>query len=152
MYTDADLARVDREKNKRLALAFSVLAVAIVAMVIGLVIRIGPLATFGTAVFACLFYAVLELFAMPYVRYARFLRDIKAGLSRETDAEYMSISGEPRMNDGVMFYDFFVRVGPEDEDERLFYYDADKQLPSYQPGQSLHITSYGNFITAIELR
>lgn len=150
MYTQQDLARAARDKNRRLALAFSVLGLALIALVIGLTIRIEPLATFGTALFSCLFYAVMELWAMPYVRYARFLRDMKAGLSRATDAEYVSASAEPRLNGGVMFYDFIVRVGPEDGDERLFYYDADKPLPTLTAGQGLHITSYGNYITAIE--
>lgn len=150
MYSDADLARAERQKKRKLALAFSVLALAVLVLVLGLVLRIEPLATFGTAVFACLFYAALELFAMPYVRYARFLRDVNSGLSRQTDAEYMSTSAEPRMNNGVLFYDFCVRVGPEEGDERLFYFDADKRLPDCLPGQWLRITSFGNYITSIE--
>ncbi len=149
MYTDADLARAEQAKTRRLTLAFSVLFVAVAVLVVGLVLRMQPLATFGTAVFACLFYAVLELLAMPHVRYAKFLRDMREGLSRETDAEFMSMSEAPRMNNGVMFYDFCVRVGPEAEDERLFYFDADKPLPKYKEGERLHITSYGNFITDI---
>ncbi len=150
MYTDQDLARAEGAKKKRLALAFSVLAIAVVVLVVGLVIRMEPLATFGTALFACLFYAALELYAMPHVRYARYLRDIKEGLSRETDAEYVSISSAPRTSSGVLFYDFVVRVGPEPEDERLFYYDADKPLPNFAPGAHVHITSFGNYITEIK--
>lgn len=150
MYTDADLGHVNEQKNRRLVAAFAVLALAICVLIAGLISRIAPLATFGTAGFCCLFYAVLELKAMPYVRYARFLRDVDEGLSHAMDAEYVSTSTEPRMNNGVLFYDFFVRVGPEDEDERLFYFDADKPLPSIQPGQALHITSFGNYVTGLE--
>ena len=152
MYTDADLVRAEKQKKERLLCSFSVLAVALSMMTVGISMRNHALATYGAAAIACLFYAVLELKALPYARYASYVRDIKEGLSRETDAKFVRISDAPRMNNGVMFYDFFVRDGAEvDEDnERLFYFDADKQLPTFQPGQQLHITSFGNYITGIE--
>lgn len=150
MYTDADLARADKTKSQRLGVAFSMLGVGLCLMIVGLIIRVELLSTIGLAAFGCIFYAVLELFAMPYVRYSRFLHDIQNGLSRETDAEFVSASSQPRLNSGVMFYDFIVQVGSDEMDERLFYFDADKPLPAIEPGRPLHITSFGNFITNIE--
>lgn len=149
MYTEQDYARVAAVKKKRLGLSFLVLALSLAVLVIGLVIRNKPMATFGTAAVACLFYAVLELKALPWVRYDRYLRDIREGLSHETDADFVSMSEAPRLNNGVMFYDFVVRVGGEDEDERLFYHDADKVVPEFEQGQMLHIVSFGNYITEL---
>ena len=150
MYTDAISAQVNAQRSRRLVWAFSILAVAFIVMIVGLVTRKYYLATYVPAAIGCLFYAVLELKALPYARYARYLRDIKEGLSHEMDAEFVSFSDEPRTIDGVSFYDLIVRVGPDEEDERLFHFDAAQPLPDIKPGQQLSITSFGNFVTGLE--
>ena len=150
MYTDADFTTIRAQKMRRLYCAFAFLALAIATMVVGATIRIELLCTLGAALFACLFYAVLELFAMPYVRYDRFLRDMQEGLSRTMDGYFLHVSTEPRMSDGVLCYDFIVSESETEQAERLFYFDADKTLPTLSEGQKLRITSFGNYITQIE--
>ena len=150
MYTDADLMLANAKRQRGLIFAGAFLGLSLCALIVGSIIRIEYLATFGTALFACAFYAVLELFAMPHVRYARFLNDVHAGISRETKVNFVRISDEPRMIDGVMCYDFETCEGNADNSERLFYFDADKQPPALEPGCPLLITSFGNYITQIE--
>lgn len=154
MYSEQDVLRVNAEKRKRLWCAFLVLGLSVLVMIIGLIIRNEILSTYVAALIACLFYAVLELYVMPWVRYGRYMKDIDQGLSRHTDASFVSVLDQPRDNNGVLFYDFVVRVQGEGEDEgeRLFYYDADKALPSFSQGEKLHIVSFGNYITDISVR
>ncbi|MDL2206025.1 hypothetical protein LJC33_03805 [Eubacteriales bacterium OttesenSCG-928-N13] len=150
MYTTQDINRALTERNKRIVLAAVMMALAILCIVIGALIRNKPLMMIGPSVFGCLFYFLWEFKAMPYARYARYLSDINTGLSHETEARFVSMSEQPRLNNGVMYYDFIVSVGSEPEDERLFYFDADKPKPSIPEGENLSITSFGNYITNLE--
>ena len=149
MYTDADLMLANRQKNRRLSIAGIALVLAIAALVIGCTLRIQPIATFGTAFFACLFYAILELYAMPCVRYAQFLGDMHNGMRRQTTGEFIRMDDQPRMNAGIACYDLYVRE-PNDDTEILFYLDAEKPRPHLESGQQIKLTSFGNYVTNFE--
>lgn len=152
MYTQQDFMNAQRGE-KRVVWTLAILLAATLALTITLIaLRIKWGAAAAAAVGGCLCYGFYSLKAKPYINYRRFLRDIREGLSRETDAWFVSLGGAPRTVDGVEVRDFLVRVGDEEEDERLFYWDEDKPLPRVEAGQKLHIVSYGNFVTALSVQ
>ncbi len=134
--------------NRRLLFSSVFLALAIASLVLGLLIRNKILMVAGCTLFGGLFYFALDMLAMPCVRYGRFLRDIHEGRSRKIQAGFVSVSGQPRPQNGVAFYDVLVREDGADAD-RLLYYDAKKPLPALKPGQRLDIESFGNYIIAL---
>jgi len=74
---------------------------------------------------------------------------MKQGLSRETEAWFLSCSKDTRSSDGVEFREFIVRVDDDEDNERLFFWDNDKVLPEMKEGQKLFIRSFGNYITEL---
>ena len=54
------------------------------------------------------------------------------------------------MLDGVAVYDFMVYEGDDESEQRLFLWDADKPLPTYQKGQLLDIVSFGKYIKSVK--
>lgn len=99
----------------------------------------------------CWAYFYLSFKLMPWFRYWSYQQDMRQGLSRETDAWFLSCSTDTRLSDGVAFHEFIVRVDDDEDNERLFFWDDDKKLPELQEGQKLHIRSFGNYITELNI-
>lgn len=150
MYNETDIQGASG-LARRWALVCALVGLLLIGtLVIGLVLHSRLIATFLTAAVAMLLYFVIDMALLPRVRYARHLKDIGEGLSRDAAVELKSISESPRALNGIVVYDVICRVGPEPEDERLFYFDAQKPLPNVAPGESLLITSFGSYITALQ--
>ncbi|MBR3928068.1 MAG: hypothetical protein IKJ65_03575 [Clostridia bacterium] len=86
----------------------------------------------------------------PWVKYDRLLREIRTGKTRETACEIMYFTDETRMMEGVEVHELIVRVGKEEEDERLYYWDADKEKPDVKEGDKVSIVSYGNYVVELK--
>ena len=82
----------------------------------------------------------------PWYKYNRYLRDMKDGRTRTAECDFVCFSDETRMHDGVEVYELIVKVGEEEEDERLYYWDIDKDKPVLKEGDRLEVESYGNFV------
>lgn len=150
LYTEQDFAKTKKELKKR-ALWLGVLIAATVAAVALFVtaLRNQYAVVAAAAVGSCLSYMYLATKLMPWFRYWQYQNDMRHGLSRETDAWFVSCSDSTRVSDGVEFHEFIVRVGESEDDERLFFWDDDKELPPLTVGQRLHIRSFGNYITEL---
>ncbi len=152
LYTEQDFAATKRTFWTRVL----ILALIIAAMIGLEALFMGPLRNryavwIVAAVGCCLSYAYLTTQVMPWYHYMAYQSDMRHGLSRETDAWYVSCTDSTRVADGVEFHEFIVRVGDGEEDERLFFWDDDKKLPELKEGQKLHIRSFGNYITELQI-
>ena len=150
LYTEQDFAATKRTFLLRvLALIVILAATAAVVALFMSVLRNRYALWIAAALGLCLSYAFLTIKVMPWYHYWAYQNDMRHGLSRETDAWYVSCTDSARISDGVAFHEFIVRVGDGEEDERLFFWDDDKKLPELKEGQKLHIRSYGNYITEL---
>lgn len=152
LYTEQDYAAAKREFLKRVL----ILAGIIIATIALEAVFMGPVRNryavwVVAAVGCCLSYAYLSTKVMPWYHYWAYQNDMRHGLSRETDAWYVSCSDSTRESDGVQFHELIVRVGDKEEDERLFFWDDDKKLPEIREGQKVHIRSFGNYITELHM-
>jgi len=152
LYTEQDFAATKRTFWTRVL----ILALIIAAMIGLEALFLAPLRSryavwIVAAVGCCLSYAYLTTQVMPWYFYMAYQSDMRHGLSRETDAWYVSCADSTRVADGVEFHEFIVRVGDGEEDERLFFWDDDKKLPELREGQKLHIRSFGNYITELQI-
>ena len=150
MYTETDFANARKTMNKNLGVTFGILAVFLAAMTAGLILRIQPLAVIAPVIGSWVFYTLLVVKCIPWIRYHKFLTEMKNGRRRVTECYFVDIAGRVRVVDGVQIHDMNASLDAEGEDLRLFYWDDDKEMPKYEKGQRIRITSYGNFITGIE--
>ena len=152
LYTEQDFAATKRELRNKILMLTAIIVIMIVAEVLFMSSLRSRYATWVTAaVGCCLSYAFLAIKVMPWYHYWAYQNDMRHGLSRETEAWYVSCSDSTRISDGVAFHEFIVRVGDAEEDERLFFWDDDKKLPEIKEGQRLYIRSYGNYITELQM-
>ena len=149
MYSQSDITSNKNQFKLRLIYMGIALLITIAASTVLLIMRLEyPLMLAGAAGLCATYYIWITK-AYPFYSYGRFLRDISEGLSRETVAHFISLTPETTMRDNVAVHVMMVRVGEAEEDERLFYFDHDKPLPAFEPGQTLTITSFGNYVTGI---
>ena len=157
MYTQQDYLRTSRSTKIRVWLGIALVAVFAAGVIVCTVLKLktAQMAVAGVGFIVCWF--VWDMKIVPWIRYNRFMKDLKGGQRRTTKCRFVDVSGETRLFDGVEVYDVTVSVKEDDdsvtdndEDKRLFVLDADKTLPALEPGDGLCVTSFGNFITDIQ--
>ena len=152
LYTEQDFAVAKKRFMGRVAAFSAIVLITAILMVLFVSVFRNRIAVIITGVVgACLSYTYLSMKLMPWFRYWCYQNDMRHGMSRETDAWYVSCTDSVRVSDGVAFHEFIVRVGDKEEDERLFFWDDDKELPELKPGQKLHIRSFGNYIIELDI-
>jgi len=150
LYTEQDFQETSRALRKRALILTAILLGTIGLAVMFLTVWRNRIATDVTAaVGMCVAYFYLAVKLMPWYRYWSYQQDMKQGLSRETEAWFLSCSKDTRSSDGVEFREFIVRVDDDEDNERLFFWDNDKVLPEMKEGQKLFIRSFGNYITEL---
>ena len=151
MYTEQDFTNAVTKQKNALIVGVIILIVLIAVTAVGMITRIFALATYVPCVLACVLYTWWCVKCLPWIRYNRYLNNMREGRHRESECYFTFISDSIRVVDGVQVHDVNASVDPEGEDQRLFYWDADKEIPQIEKGQKIRITSYGNFILSCEL-
>lgn len=151
LYGESDKVRTATALRKSLIALLCVLVPTIGVLIATLILRNKYVGIGVTIVGAWVCYYIIMQKMMPWFRYKRFLKDMDEGLSRATDGWFVSLSESPRLSDGVAVHDFVLRVGDEEEDERLFLWDDDKELPTLNAGDPVHIVSFSNFVKELNV-
>ena len=151
MYTEADYRTASSQTKLRLILMSALIAALLVCVLVFNSLRWQYPMLALAAVGFVLVYFLWSFKLTPWIRYNRFMRELKHGQRRTLECSFIYKTDETRLYDGVEVHDVLVTVGTEEKDERLFVLDADKQLPEIKEGDRLTVTSFGNFITDIEL-
>jgi hypothetical protein len=146
MYSDTDYQNAKNQMRKYLIVTCVVFLLLLGGMIAGLIVRNKALTIVMAVVASWTFYTMLMLKCMPWIKYVRWLKDMREGLSRETDGWFVRTDPACRLSDGVAVHEFIVRVGDGEEDERLFLWDDDRPLPDVRPDQKVHIKSFGNYV------
>ena len=150
LYTKQDYEATKKALGKRGWILAAILLGTCALVALFLTIWRNRIAADATAVVGmCAAYFYLTVKLMPWYRYWSYQNDMRQGLSRETEAWFISCSKSTREADGVEFREFIVHVEDEEDNERLFFWDNDKVLPEIKEGQKLHIRSFGNYITEL---
>ena len=92
------------------------------------------------------------MFISPVIAYGKHLHHALNGRTRKLQGKFVMMEEEAVGRDGVMFYPFTVNVGDKglEEDDRLFYMDANLPHPEWKEGDKLEITSFDNRVVAWE--
>lgn len=149
MYTESDYMKAKKQTRLRVAGAI-VLAAAFFALVIFFNRKRAQYASMAVgAVGFIVTYFLCSFKVSPWVKYNRFLRELRSGQRRRTECEFLYFTPETRLHDGVEVHEMIVTVGSEEADERLYYWDADKPLPAFQKGDRVAVESFGNFVVSV---
>ena len=148
IYTEADVQAINHQVKRGLTVMGLSAAVAVVATVITLVYRVQWLTIAITLFWGSLTIFFWSMKMTPPLSYRRHLKEIHQGLSRQTLGQVVQLSEDLTHREGIDFYALIINIGEEDdpEDERLFYWDAQKPRPDFAPGDRLEIISHGNDI------
>lgn len=154
LYSEEDIQNCKKTLRTRILLSLGVAALCLGGAIVFLLFRqrVGCLIT--AALGMCISYFFWCMTGRPWLKYNAYLRDMREGLRRETQADFVSIADTPRYQDGVLFHEMIVQVEtkePDDDGELLFLWDADKPLPQLKKGQPVHIQSFGNHVTALSV-
>ena len=149
-YTESDFINCKKQTRTRVILAFVLLAAVIGIMVVGYIYRLQALVLITAALGFIAFYFLWYFKVGPWVKYNRFLKEMKQGQKRTLDCRFIEFDPSTRLYDGVEVHDVLVTVGTEEKDERLFILDADKKLPELEKDCNIRVTSFGNFVLDIE--
>jgi hypothetical protein len=149
VYSESDLKKTESARKRALTVALLIGGAALFVLVLGLVLRIKALAIAAAIVGGSAVYGWSALKIAPWSAYLKFLREMNAGLARATEGTFVSQADESRVVDGVLVHD--VLMGAGQDTDLLFYWDDEKPRPDLTPGQRLKVTSFGKFITALEV-
>ena len=153
IYSDTDLTAIRTQKNKRWLTLLIPCAVLAAVLVYSLTIRLEWLTSVATILIGVILIAGYDFLIKPLACYERHLKNCLQGRTRACDLPFISLSENIDLVDGVRCRQLLCA----DEDakgrpyERLFYFDAEKQLPDIQPGQIVHIVHHDLTVADIYL-
>jgi hypothetical protein len=91
------------------------------------------------------------LFISPIVSYGRHLKNVLDGRKKEVTGRLTEIGSQSCIREGVEYYPITVNIGEKGDqaDDRLFYYDAHKGIPPFEPGDMVTVTSHDKAVAEI---
>ena len=144
MYTEQDYADIRRQVRRRL-LGMGVPALFLLgAVAASFVFRLRWLTVGLTILLGCFCVFFYGLLIQPVMAYQRRLEDVLFGRTRDTTGVFKGMEEKTALRDGVEYYPFLLNVGDKnaEEDDRLFYYDANLPRPDWRPGDRITVTSH----------
>lgn len=160
MYNQHDLDEVQAQLKKHRVIALVplalLLAAGIAVFVVGHMHRSDSawmLSSLLTILGGGWYLLVYGLSIKPAKAYRTLIQDMMNGRLRQTDGIFKSFAQETCEREGLPFHALMLNVGDRDdgEDDRLFYWDAQKPLPQIQLGSRVSVFSNDNRISRMEL-
>lgn len=153
LYSQADFDgnKADKQREIRHALlcALPFFAVAVAAFAL----RIEWLCMAACFVCGALLILLYELRIGPVIHYGRFLREMHSGLTKKTLGTLVRVSDDLVYQDHVYSREITINIyeDMDEEGERRFLLDQEKEFPRDWMGQDIVITSHGSFVLEAQL-
>ena len=150
MYDKNDLDAARQAAKKALLLMLLPAIPLLGATVFSFVIRDKWLTILLSSLTGCWIIFIYQMVYVPKKAYREHIQSAMGSSQKECDGHYLRMENTPVERNNVMFYAFYLNVGEKQdpEDDRLFYYDAQKPIPDWKSGDMLHIVSYDKFVSA----
>lgn len=150
MYTEQDYRDICAQYRRRLlalCIPAGVLAAAAIAFFVLRIRWLTTVLTILAGVYAVFFWG---LFVSPVFSYRRHLDEVLHGRVRTAEGIFKEMEEEAVIREGVKYYPMMLSVGNPDsqEDDRLFYYDANLPRPDWQPGERITVTAHDKALGA----
>lgn len=153
LYAQADFERNKQDKKQRImrtalfALPFLAMAVAAFAM------RVEWLCIACCILCGAVIILHWDLRIGPAIHYGRFLAEMHSGLTKKTLGTLVRVSDDLVYQDHVFSREITINIyeDMDEEGERRFLLDREKQFPEEWIGKDIVITSHGSFVLEAEL-
>ncbi len=145
MYTESDYQSICSQYKKRsLSLWIPVAAAAIAIFVLAIlrvpevIVILSTILAGGAAIF------VFGLYVKPVLAYKRHMNNCLHGRTHLVTGAFKEMEEVCVDRDGVSFWPMILNVGSmeDEEDDRLLYYDANLERPSFEKGQMLTVSAH----------
>lgn len=150
MYKEQDYQDICAQYRARLLWLWAPVGILAALAIVSFILRIRYL-TMGLTVLAGV-YAIFcwGMFVAPVRAYRRHLNEVLHGRVRTAAGTFKEMEETAVWRDGVRYYPLLISVGNPDneEDDRLFYYDANLPRPDWQPGDALTVTAHDKALGA----
>ncbi|MBR1584053.1 MAG: hypothetical protein IJ662_00765 [Clostridia bacterium] len=152
LYTEQDYQDISNQMKKRWIALLIPAAVLLAAVIVSFVYRMKEVTMALTVALGAGFIFCYGLFLAPVIAYRHHLDDVLHGRVRKTTGAFKEMEEESVLRDGVRYYPMMINVGNmgEEEDDRLFYYDANLPRPDWQVGEMLTVTAHDKALGAWE--
>jgi len=146
MYSQNDFQEIDQQWKKFL-LGIGIYTVIVWIFIIWAVVMRNFYLTLGLTTF-WMFVVIFCWGTMgaTLFSYRKFLLEIARGLSRTVTGQWVEKKESLVTKEGVKFWEIILQV---DDYERVIYFDANKELPDIQKGETVTFTTHGNYVIAI---
>lgn len=151
MYTVNDLNTVSAQKKKRITLIVIPCLVLLAGIVYSLAVRLPWYITgIMTILLGVLLIFCLDMFVKPLARYEKHIEHALNGKTRQITGCLKDFEHNLVEKEKLLFYPLILNVNKmeNEEDDRLFYWDAALPRPQWDMGQKLTFTYYDKRITA----
>lgn len=142
MYTEQDYADICAQRKKRIILCTIPLVLLFAVLIYSLIIRLEALTVAATILMGLIWLFVHGLFIKPVSAYRRHMDQVMHGRVHTLTAAFKEMDDLPVLREGVRYFGMLMNVGRMDneEDDRLFYYDANLPRPDWKQGEMITIT------------
>ncbi len=153
MYTQQDLDQVIAQEKKRWLLLAVPEVLLLAGLVVSLVVRIEWLTTLLSCVIGFSFIFCYGMAIKPLRCYEKHLKNVLHGRTRVMEGTFKRMESDVSLVDGVNYRSMIVSAGnpADEEDDRLYYYDLEKPLPTFPEGTKLRVTYHDREVAALEV-
>ena len=153
MYTEKDLKDAQQALKRANLLMLIPAAVIFISAVASFIVRIKWLTILLTALAGCWMVFSHQMFVIPRKGYMEHVRSALRVSRKETEGRYLRTEETPVERNNVMFYAFYLNVGEklDPEDDRLFYFDAQRPMQDWRSGDRVLIKSYDKFVSSYQI-
>ena len=144
LYSVQDLSAINAQINRRWVILLAPCAVLAALIVLSLILRLEWLTSLCTILIGGALIGGYDLFIKPLVCYRRHLNNALYGRVHEVELPFVALSEDESLVDGVTCraltcLDYDGKGRPYD---RLFYFDALKTLPDFQPEEVIRVVHH----------
>lgn len=152
MYTKQDYDDLSAQLKKRLLLLAVPAALLLAGLVYSLVIRMQWLTVGLTLVLGCMIIFCYLMFISPIRYYRAHVQHALYGKVRQLEGCLKEMEETALWREGLLLWPMIININDmeNEEDDRLFYYDARLPRPQWEKGTRLFITSYDKLVTCWE--
>ena len=152
VYTKQDFVELTAQLKKRLVLLAIPSVLLLGGIVFSLCIRLQGLTVGLTIALGVLLIFCYTLFISPLRSYRAHVEHALFGKVRKTEGCLKEMEETPLWRERLMLFPMIININDmnNEEDDRLFYFDARLPRPEWTEGTRLSLTSYDKLVTAWE--
>lgn len=153
LYTDKDYAEISAQLKKRYLLLGIACAVLLTVFIWFMIARYEVPAVIALFLLCAVAIFVIDLLCLPLHRYRKLLAAALTGRTHTETLEFDHLEKEISVVDGVRCRSMIFLGAPDKHGDReqRFYWDMERPLPGFRPGQQVTLKYTGRNIIGYQI-